>query len=208
MRLVGRIRTGFPYWRRRIRTIILRRRCYKCGLLGFYPYPDNAGMPLADLQELGVAARSRAEWELKVARKRGDMDREYDFRRGNSLGIAKWIRGGVKCGVSAPFAPRTTWTTRDAMPPDMYSRTIDSSAPVHLPGSDNPLYPDALAQTFIEQLVRPHDCRQFIKYRPGRAPREHPDERRQRIRTFWVVVAGLGGLATLAGLFLTFGNML
>ena len=163
-----------------------------------YEQPQDADAALDDLREIGVDARNGIRWELKVARQKGQMDGEFDYRKSRDLGLTSRIHGGVKCGVAHTYGARTTWVILDRMPPEMVSAVMQEGYVLRVDDERNPLgRPSAVGQTFVESLVKPHDCELYRKYRPGLSPDAHVGERRERLRTAAYVAAGIGGVAAI-----------
>lgn len=200
-RIRSLLRARRLYWRI-ARTFVKRRRCYECGLLGFYPFPEGYDSTIAELREWPVGERDMADHELESASRRGLIRGKYDFRKSSNLGIAKWLVGGVKCGVGNPLGAQTMWARKENFPDGQFAEMLDSSAVVRRASSAHPMGSEvvAVAQTFVEPLVRAHDCRQFRRHRPGYSPEQHVTMRRERLRTVAAVLAGVGGITTIVWL--------
>lgn len=187
-----------------LRTCLYRSRCYKCGLLGLQPIPRrDEAIRITDLRELTISDRNRTDHALKSARPDWPTRREYDYRKHSDLGRAEWIQGGVTCGVFHPNGPRFSYTTPELMG-DLWPQALnDGAAVIRVPDLTAPLGSRivAVVTTFLEPLVKPHDCNRYRKYRPGRSPAEHVNERRERLRTLFTAIgvagAVLGGVAAL-----------
>ena len=204
--MVRTARSQWPYRKRTFRFWRKRARCYRCGLLGFYAQFEQRDQPIGGLDELSVGLRDRTHVAVVDARAKGEIRHEYDARYGNDLGTADWIKGGVRCGVGDGRGPATTWALRrDADPREFLSQGWGGALITGEPGPKfkGPLgNPIAYVQTFTWQLVRPHDCPYFVEHQPGNRPVEHvglkTGERRERVRTFWIVAGAIAAILALA----------
>jgi hypothetical protein len=128
---------------------------------------------------------------LANARAAGRIRRdEYDPRIGQDLGTVDWLYGGVKCGVGDHRGARTSW----AVPgPGQSNREF-----ITMWGNGGALVTEndpksrgilgrvrGVAQNFLWNLVRPHDCEHFIEHRPGLTPSQHV-QRREQTTTRWL----------------------
>lgn len=194
------IQTIKKHWRRWRSTAATRRRisrykrvdsrCHRCGLLGIYRYPEDADATLGNLLELPVGQRNTLEGMLTNARAAGRIRRdEYDPRIGQDLGTVDWLYGGVKCGVGDHRGASTSWavpgprqSNREFMSMWGKGGALVTESDADSPGILGRVR--GVAQTFLWNLVRPHDCEHFMEHRPGLTPSQHVQLREQP-KTRW-----------------------
>lgn len=188
-------------WRRWIRSVAQRRRirrnktvdsrCHRCGLLGFYRYPDEARATIDDLLELPLGQRTMLEGMLANARAAGRIKGdEYDPRIDQNLGTVDWLYGGVKCGVGDHRGASTSWAVPGPRQSNREFMTMwaNNGALVTEPDPGKPGILGrvrGVAQTFLWNLVRPHDCEHLMKHRPGLTPIQHV-RLREQLGTRWL----------------------
>jgi hypothetical protein len=129
----------------------------------------------------GMLGNARAAGRIK-----GD---EYDPRIGQNLGTVDWLYGGVKCGVGDHRGASTSWAVPGPRQSnhEFMSMWRNDGALVTEPDPDSSGILGqvrGVAQTFLWNLVRPHDCENFIEHRPGLTPSQHVQLREQR-KTRW-----------------------
>ena len=184
------------------RTLLYRRRCYKCGLLGLQEIPPPAGtsdFDIEDLREFKTQDRNLVDQARKSLRQEWPRRREFDYRKHNNLGQADWIKGGVTCGVSDPRGPNFSYTTPELMG-EIWRQRLDDGAIIRVTDLSAPMGSRVVAvvTTFLEPLIKPHDCEHYRRYRPGLSPSAHIKEPRERIRTLLQAIGAFVGIVGIA----------
>ena len=133
----------------------------------------------------------------------GRLPNEYDWRYSYELGLAHFdmlvARGiGDFGGARSTFAvpgPRQSDSDLLAM------KNPGALITERVPGSRSIIgKPIGVVQTFVWELVRPHDCPHHVKHRPGLTPAAHHGWRinrwPRRRKEFWTAIAALATLTT------------
>ena len=207
---VKRLRRRYASWKRTRRIKGRDSRCHRCGLLGIYPGPDDQDCRIEDLGELPAENRTTLESELVDVRARGEFPAEYDMTKPSKLGWVEWLRAGVKCGISAPRGPSTSWFIQSARQDyrdylDMALKSSGALVTVRDPDFPGPLgRVIGVASTPRDFLLRAHDCEYFVAHQPGLSPASHVGlksnmnaKRREEIRKWATLV--FAGVAAVAG---------
>jgi hypothetical protein len=189
-------------WTLKIR--LYRRRCLNCGFLGGVATPDDS-RELAKLSEVKPMPREQWSNRLHAARAAGTLRGvEYDPTMTPDLGLDKSTPYAVMCALGRPEGPeakfaraRTRYRVSGLPVPPLSPGYIvrDPSRQSSEPGLRGLLgAPIASIQNFVWDLVRPHACPAFMRYREGLTPAEHVTAREGARRWRRDAIFGLVGI--------------
>jgi hypothetical protein len=139
------------------------------------------------------------QWRRRLldARRMGQMiGSEYDKSRSQDLGSEGGSAFGVACGLGQPQAASTVWTRpgpRQTTSEFLNQGHAGTLVRVADPSARSPFgRVVGVAQTFMWMLVRPHECPQFMRHRPGWTPSKHLEQRWRQ----WAMRVIVGAFAT------------
>jgi hypothetical protein len=191
-----------------LKNRLFRRRCANCGFLGALEDPDSS-RALPDVGEVTEEHRQRWRHRLITAREMGKLHgSEYDHRMGQDIGFDPETTFGVVCSLGRPEGPSYAQFRVPGRRESLDEFTARASQSDYIIRVKDPSYPSpfgrpiAMVTTFVWQLVQPHSCPAFMKYRAGLTPAGHQSRREWLYRwklgaAVTVGVAVLGAFVTL-----------